>query len=366
MGRYPDMSLAKARNEATKLRSEIIKGNNPADDKRETKRKAAAKAIAEQSAQTVTELVNEYFSRKVEGKRKTAKAMRQRVDNYLIPVIGKMRIDAVEPMHISNMLDRIVDAGAPTTANDVLCYSKQIFNYAIKRHIINTNPAAAFNSSDAGGKENQRPRYLTREELTKLFKAMRDSEKFTRYHYLCTKLLLLFGCRKGELFKARRVDFDAVQAVWHMPPENKTELAINIPLPPSALAIIKELMQSQVDGSEYLIPAQGIRTGKSGHISDSYLNKSLKYWVFPLMAGVPAFTIHDFRTTLKTSLGKLFKVDRFVSERCLNHVIPGMEGVYDRGDYFEERKAALEQWAAFLESCEQGKAWNVTPIKRAV
>lgn len=36
-------------------------------------------------------------------------------------------------MHISNMLNQIIDAGAPTTANDILSNTKQIFNYAVKR-----------------------------------------------------------------------------------------------------------------------------------------------------------------------------------------------------------------------------------------
>ncbi len=132
IGKYPAMTLAAARKEAAILRAEIHKGNNPAADKREAKQQRAAKALADQSAQTVSELVNDYFARHVDGKCKTAKAMRGRIDKYLIPSIGKLRIDAVKPIHVANMLDSIVNAGAPTTANDVLTYSKQIFNHASK------------------------------------------------------------------------------------------------------------------------------------------------------------------------------------------------------------------------------------------
>lgn len=359
LGRYPDMTLAAARKAATSHRAEIIKGGNPAADKRDVKQKRAAKALADQSAQTVTGLVDDYFSRHVDGKCKTAKAMRGRVDKYLIPAIGKLRIDAVLPMHVSNMLDGIVKAGAPTTANDVLSCTKQLFNHAIKRHIIISNPAFAFDFKDAGGKESARNRYLTGDELTRLFEAMRASDKFTDYHAKVTKLLLLLGCRKGELFKAKRADFNLDDAVWNMSGDNKTSLAIDVPLTKSALAIIKELMAFELN--DYLIPSQGVRKVKRGHIDDSYLNKPIK----ALMLDIPPFTIHDFRATLRTHLGKM-GVDRFVSERCLNHKIPGMEGVYDRGDYFNERKAALELWAAFLESCEKGRDWNITPIRKAV
>ncbi len=341
IGRYPDMSLATARRQAVILRGELLKGENPAADKKEAKQKRAAKAIADQSAQTVSELVDDYFIRHIDGKCKTAKAIRGRVNRYLIPAIGKLRIDAVKPLNVSNMLDSIVNGGAPTTANDILTLSKQIFNHAIKRHIITSNPAFAFNFKDAGGQEKARTRYLNKDELTKLLEAMRSSNKFTDYHAKVAKLLLLLGCRKGELFKAKRADFDLDAQVWHMPSDNKTESAIDIPLSSPALAIIKELMQYHIN--DYLIPSQG---GNKGHIDDSYLNKPLK----ALSIGIAPFTIHDLRSTMRTHLTKL-GIDPFVAERCLNHKIPGMAGVYDRGDYFNERRTALDLWADFLIEC---------------
>jgi integrase len=112
------------------------------------------------------------------------------------------------------------------------------------------------------------------------------------------------------------------------------------------LAIIRELMQFKIN--EYLLPGK-----VTGHVGIGYLNMALTN----LTVGIEPFRIHDLRRTMRTHLGKL-GVDRFVAERCLNHKIAGMEGVYDAGDYFTERKAALAKWAAFLESCEAGKAWN--------
>jgi integrase len=266
------------------------------------------------------------------------------------------------------MLDKIVDAGAPTTANDILSLSKQLFNHAIKRHIIKYNPASAFNIRDAGGTEDPRIRYLSHAELTLFFKAMRECCKFNRQHYLCTKFLLLVGCRKGELYKAKRSDFDLVEGVWNMSEDNKTNSKVVVPLSKSAMEIVKELMQIQIDDCEYLIPSMSVRTGKRGHIEESYLNKPIKNWVYPLMGErIENFTLHDFRATMKTHMcSKALGVSRFVSERCLNHKIPDMDGVYDRGDYFEERRHALELWSAFLETCEIGKAWNVTPIRKAI
>ena len=37
-----------------------------------------------------------------------------------------------------------------------------------------------------------------------------------------------------------------------------------------------------------------------------------------------------------------------MSERCLNHKIRGVEGVYDHYDYFDERKAAYEKLSGVI------------------
>jgi integrase len=349
LGKYPALSLARARKDSGKHRTTIDAGRNPATIKREDKAKAAAKAIADKSASTVSQLVDEFFLRKINGRCKTAHAMRLRVDKYLIPAIGKLKIVDVQPMHISSMLNGIVDAGAPRSASDILGFSKQLFNQAIKNHTILHSPAAAFNCMDAGGIELPRKRNLSEYELIELFKAMSAADKFTRHHYLVTKLLLLIGCRKGELFKAKREDFDLINATWIMSIDNKTESAITIPLSNQALEIINELMLFQVN--EYLLPAYRTIDAKIGYVSDSYLNKPIKQIVYPLMTNVDNFTIHDLRRTMRTHLGKM-GVDRFVAERCLNHKIVGMEGIYDAGDYLPERRVALEKWADFLISCE--------------
>jgi len=364
IGHYPDISLSNARKEATLQRVEIQKGNNPSLAKKEAKRIAAVKAAKEKHSQTVTQLVEEFLQRNVDGKLKSAKSRRRTLYKYLVPAIGKLRIEDIEPLHIADMLDTITPI-APTIANDILAWSKQIFNYAIKRQIIVSSPVAPFNSSDAGGKERSRDRYLTREELIVLFKAMREAEKFTRNQYLAIKLLLLLGCRKGELLSSRMDSFDIKKAVWHMSAVNKTDTAIDIPLSSAALNAIKELRSITINDSEFLFPTLGSRRSLTGHVEESYLNKPLKNIVFPLMGDIENFTIHDLRATLKTHMrSKVLGIDRFVSERCLNHKIAGMEGVYDRGDYFEERKAALELWAAFLESCENDQDFNVIPFKK--
>ncbi len=80
--------------------------------------------------------------------------------------------------------------------------------------------------------------------------------------------------------------------------------------------------------------------------------------------GLPHFTLHDLRRTARTQLAAL-GVRREVAERCLGHTLGGVEGTYDRHDYFEERRLALGQWTALLQDAER-EARKVTPIRQAV
>lgn len=83
------------------------------------------------------------------------------------------------------------------------------------------------------------------------------------------------------------------------------------------------------------------------------------------MPDVPHFTIHDLRRTARTHMAAM-GVDPVVAECCLNHKIKGVEGIYNRHQYFNERRLALELWADLLVALEQGSEYNVTPITKAI
>lgn len=86
-------------------------------------------------------------------------------------------------------------------ANSILDWLKRLFNYAVKLHIVESNPAVAFTRADAGGQIPPREFYLTREKLAEVLVAIPLCRGFSRSCEL-PYLLLLFGARKMELLKA--------------------------------------------------------------------------------------------------------------------------------------------------------------------
>ena len=364
LGSYSNLSLSDARKQAKELRARVALGYDVSAEKQERKAEATGKIEAKKSAFTAGQLADEYFTKNILGRWKHPNIVRSRIERDIKPNIGKIPVDEVKPLHISKMLESIVDRGAPTVANDVLRWTKRMFDYAIKRHIVQFNPASAFDLSDAGGQEVARDRALSRDELVILFEAMRKTKGFSSINTLTISLLLMLGVRKGELVTARISAFDLEAATWKLTTaDTKTKSEIIIPLPKQAVSALRDLIRL-ADGSDYLLPARQYQDRRLPYIHENTLNVALSK-VKANMPEVAPFTIHDFRRTARTHLAAL-GVDSHIAERCLNHKIKGVEGVYNRHDYFDERKAALQKLANFLESCEAGKDWNVTPIRKAV
>ena len=63
---------------------------------------------------------------------------------------------------------------------------------------------------------------------------------------------------------------------------------------------------------------------------------------------MPHWTLHDLRRTARSLLTRA-GVDSRVAERVMGHAIPGIEGVYDRHDYFAEKADALDRLARLID-----------------
>lgn len=336
LGHYPDMSLSAARDAGRAERVLVSKGIDPALEKQREQARA-------QAARTFADVADEWYAREIKPRYKHPDVVERVLRRWINPKIGRLPIGEVAAVQADGVLRAIVDAGAPTVANDALRYMQRVFKFARKRRLVDVNPVADFDLLDAGGPETSRSRHLTGAELRALFQAMKKSPSFGRSNELATKLLLLLCVRKMELLGAPWSDFDLDAGVWHLP-DNKTAKPIDIPLPTTAVQWLQELAVLAC-GSAYVFPARRItKQRRFTHVGPDTLNRALD----GLAVGIPSFTVHDLRHTARTHLTRL-RVSSDVAERCLNHKIKGVEGIYNHHDYFVERRAALELWAAEID-----------------
>lgn len=346
LGTVDDLSLADARVAAALKMKQLREGLDPL---------IAKKRAEYDSIQTVDDLFQDWH----EGNIKRLKHHRIPLRVYtkeIGPVIGQMQPSAVTGRDIRQVLRKIAESNRPTIANDALMYCKQLFNHAVKLDLIASNPASAFAVDDAGGIEKSRDRALTLDELAFAFKIFRkESDSFTRENYLACALLVSLGVRKGELTEALWSEFDLSKKIWHLPSgRSKSGVAIDIPLSELSVQWLNEL-KVRAFGSDYVFPNR--RSSKMPHMGSDTLNRAISKLfgresgkaVQPenKMGDLEHFTVHDLRRTCRSLLASL-GIPGHVAERCLNHSLKGVEGIYNRHDYLNERKAALEQLAQKL------------------
>lgn len=346
LGNYPDLSLKDARLSAA--------------TNAKMKRDGVDPLIVKQQSQTAKlVIVDDLFNDWQIGNEKRLKypGIPARVyRNDIAPEIGKMPISDVTPRHIQLLLRKITDSKRPTIANDALLYLKQIFNHAIKLNLTSHNPAAPFSVNDAGGVEASKDRALSLEEIKHAFKVFRENaDSFTRDNYLACSLLICLGVRKSELTEAKWTEFNLDKAVWSLPKErSKTGVGMEIPLPALVLEWLQEL-KVRAFGSEYVFPNR--RSSKNAHMGADTLNRAIsklfgqepgkKIQPPNKMGDMPHFTVHDLRRTCRTLLAEI-GIPGHVAERCLNHKLKGVEGIYNKHDYFEERREALVRLSEYL------------------
>lgn len=348
---YPKCSIAEAKRLSLDILAKVKDGVDP---------KAERAKKQQITIRTVNELFEDWFEHDIQKRLKHPEIPNRIYTKEIRPYLGQFAVTDVTPTDIRSLIANVSESGRPSTTNQTLMYAKQMFRHAVKLNLIVFNPAQPFTQSDAGGVQDSRDRFLTEDDIQKTFATFKQHKDiFTRDNYLAFCLLLCLGSRKTELTSAMWGDFDLEKGLWHMPAENKTSTAITIPLPEIALTWLEEL-RVRACGSDYVFPARRASKRRE-YISDDTLNHALAklfgkkvdsnkqpYPNYLGMAGVEHFTVHDLRRTFRTRLSSL-GVPGHIAERCLNHKLKSKhsstEAIYDRHDFLNERRDALNKLA---------------------
>jgi len=331
IGRYPDLSLADAKAETTLIKKNVKRQIDPLAERKREK---------STTLKTVNDLAEDWL-KDCEKRLQHPNIPRRIYEKDISPTIGELGISQVTPMDVRTAIKKITKSDRPTIANDALMYCKQLFKHGVKLNLLTYNPAEAFTVSDAGGVEKSRSRTLSLDEIGKVFATFRKyGDQFVRENYLAAALLLVLGVRKGELIAAEWAEFDLQEALWYLPKErSKTGSDIAIPLPRETVEWLQEL-KVRAFNSEYVFPNRRA-SKRNGHMSLDTLNAAFQKLFREKKMPVEHFTIHDLRRTCRSLLAEM-GVPGHIAERCLNHKLKGVEGIYDRYDYLEERKQALQ------------------------
>jgi integrase len=341
IGAWPDWTALRAVREARNLRQRVDRGEDP------LKERAAIPAT-----KSVSSVIDDFITRYVRNKEsplRSAGQIQSAFDRLVKPRIGKIGVYELRRSHVAEMLDKVEDEAGPVQADRVRAYLRKALSwYAERDDEFNLNAAFVRVGARANSKERARTRVLSDDELRTIWPLLDQAGTFGAL----LKTLLLTAQRRDEVANLVRTEIGR-DGIWTIPAERyKTKRSNHVPLSNAALAVIEA--QPKIGGCDYVFPS---RTGtpfsgfgKSKARLDQavllHMQKHAKKGAE--IEPPPNWTLHDLRRTAKTLMARA-GVRPDISERVLGHVIAGVEGVYDRHSYADEKRDALEQLAALIE-----------------
>ncbi|HEY1894847.1 MAG TPA: integrase family protein, partial [Terracidiphilus sp.] len=211
IGRYPEVSLKEARKERDKQAAKVRAGVSPVLESRQM-------CSGFSAAPTLREFGDLYYKDQVEGKLKSALDLKRYLDAEICPTLGDRLLKDINALDIQALVYRKRDHGRTAAAMRIRMVIKQVFDYAIEKQLITSNPAAMV-ATRYIGKATRRTRNLSSREIREYLHVIYRSN-IRRQFKLALHLILLTLVRKSMLLLARWPDVNFETGEWTIPKEN--------------------------------------------------------------------------------------------------------------------------------------------------
>ena len=326
IGRYPDLTVDKARAAATNLNADIANGTNPAELKR-----------VRRAEMTFGDLFDQYYKNHAVPHKKTADEDKQKFEKYLSSNKGGINLASRQLSQIAKadigQLFTKISKSHKVTANRVLALVSSIFGKAIEWGIWNQiNPCHGIRKHS----EVSRDRFLHPDELPKFFEHLLAYPNVTVRDYILMSLLT--GARRGNVLAMRWDQLNLGRAEWRIP-DTKNGTPQSVPLVPDAVAVLEARKNSAACAqSPFVFPG----SGETGHLVEPK-----KAWKIILdKAGIADLRLHDLRRTMgswQAGTG----ANLSVIGRSLNHKSTQTTAIYARL-WMEPVRNSMETAAAAM------------------
>lgn len=326
LGRWPDVSIAEARECASTARRKLRGGVDPIEERAKQRKKT--------KRLTVAEAVDGCFvarQAELKGDGKAGRWMSP-LQLHIIPKIGGLAVEDLDQHGIKRALDPIWHTKADTARKAL-----NRINLTLKHAAalgLDVDLQATMKARALLGKQRHVPKHIP---------SLPYPDAPTFYQWLCTneltsvlalRLLMLTVARTSEI---RMAAFDEFQDdIWVIPKSRtKTGIEHRIPLVAEAQAIVTQCRQAE--GQALLFPSP---TGKP--MSDATMSRFME------REGYKARP-HGFRATFRTWVEEQTDTPFEIKEAVLGHTVDSdVVRAYQRSDRLEKRRELMNEWTSFL------------------
>ncbi|BBP45107.1 integrase [Thiosulfatimonas sediminis] len=268
--------VSDARDMAKEYLSELEKGNDPFQTKKDKKR-----------IPTFAAFIAQLYLPHIKSRKRSWKTDVSLLKNHLLPALGKKRLDEITKRDLISIFTQHRETHAPGSTNRIIILVRYIFNLAIKWEIpIEKNPTTGI---DLYPVNNAKERYLTKEEATRLFEALETSRSIMLKYIVSA--LLLTGARKNEVLKAKWEDFDFDQRIWTIE-FNKSGKTRHVPMTDGLMDLLAQV--PRYEGCDWVFPNPDTKK--------PYQHIFYAWDVVRKRAGMPELRIHDLRHSFASFL----------------------------------------------------------------
>ena len=366
LGNYPYVTLETAREKFEDAKKKVKKGVDPMAEKEQA-------AEERRQAPTVADLVTDYIDRHARRFKKSWEKDNQILNRDIIPVWGKRKAADIAKRDVVQLLEGIVDRGAPAMANNCFQIVRKMFNWAVEKDVLPHTPCTGVKLPSP---KLSRERTLNESEIRTIWHTLGQcaiSDEIRR----ALKLILVTAQRPGEVIGMHSSEIDG--RWWTIPAERaKNGKTHRVYLTGTAVDLIGPLkVADEKTGDEkpkgfiFRTPHKKKEQAMAPQALIVAVGRSL---AFPLLddkgnqlftkegkpatenrLGIDHFTPHDLRRTAATFMAEMGTMDEVI-DAILNHAKQGVIRVYNQYRYDKEKQAALETWERKLNSIVTGES----------
>ena len=325
LGPYGDVTLHKAKTEARRILGLRAEGRDPALERQLAKQRAISNKFSDIARQFLEMHASQ--NRTVD---ETARILKRDV----LPKWDKRSIHDISKRDVNDLLDAVVARGSPTMTNRLLAALRKLFNWCVSRGVITASPCAGI---DAPSKEKARDRVLSDDELVTIYNTARQ---MGGAFGSIIEMLILTAQRRNEVSEMTWDELDLDNNLWTIPgSRTKNEKPHFVHLSDLSCGVLSNLS-----------PAGDFVFTSNGRSPFSGFSKSKKR--LDGLSGVTNWRLHDIRRTVVSGMAQL-GIQPHIADKILNHqsgTISGVAAVYQRHEFIDERKTALDAWSYHVQS----------------
>jgi len=308
IGRFKELTVEQARDQAKKLNSIITLGGDPQEEKRK-----------ERNQLTFKELYEFYYEQHAKVFTKRPIDNRNMMKKHVFPIIGNLKVAKITKEKIRKLHLSIGEIRSGATANRIITIVSSVFTFCIKHdYYEGTNPCSGIKKF----RTFNRDRFLSKEELVSFFNAVEEEEQLFKDFFL---MLLFTGARKGNVLAMKWTDIDFDLQRWRIPDSQTKNKEVNIVvLSSDALEILKYRNQENKklqSPSLFVFPGEG----RGGYLKDP----KRAFERIRTRMGKDDIRMHDLRRTLGSYMA-ISGTSLPIIGKALNHKSQVSTAIYAR------------------------------------